>query len=33
RRAGAPCRVCGTPILTAEMDARNLFWCPSCQIR
>ncbi|MFT9663211.1 Fpg/Nei family DNA glycosylase [Mycobacteroides abscessus subsp. abscessus] len=32
RRAGAPCRVCGTPILTAEMDARNLFWCPSCQI-
>nr|WP_199340246.1 Fpg/Nei family DNA glycosylase [Mycobacteroides chelonae] len=31
RRAGAPCRVCGTPILTAEMDARNLFWCPSCQ--
>ncbi|MUM16183.1 Fpg/Nei family DNA glycosylase [Mycobacterium sp. CBMA271] len=33
RRAGSPCRVCGTPVLTAALDARNLFWCPSCQIR
>ncbi len=31
RRAGEPCRICGTAILTAVMVARNLFWCPSCQ--
>lgn len=31
RRAGEPCRVCATPILTAELDGRNLFWCPTCQ--
>lgn len=31
RRAGAPCRVCGTTILTSVMEGRNLFWCPSCQ--
>ncbi|CAN5567479.1 Fpg/Nei family DNA glycosylase [soil metagenome] len=31
RRAGLPCRVCGTPIETATMSARNLFWCPTCQ--
>ena len=31
RRAGEPCRVCGTPVRTAELEGRNLFWCPSCQ--
>lgn len=32
RRAGEPCRVCGTPILTEVMEGRNLFWCPNCQV-
>ncbi|MHA3020524.1 Fpg/Nei family DNA glycosylase [Mycobacterium sp. BMJ-28] len=31
RRAGDPCRVCGTAVRTAELEARNVFWCPSCQ--
>ncbi|MBD0322120.1 MAG: Fpg/Nei family DNA glycosylase [Aldersonia sp.] len=31
RRAGAPCRICGTPIAHAELEGRNLFWCPQCQ--
>ncbi|MDT5013044.1 MAG: endonuclease [Mycobacterium sp.] len=31
RRAGDPCRVCGTPVLTAVLEARNVFWCPTCQ--
>lgn len=31
RRAGEPCRLCGTTVLTAEMEGRNLFWCPGCQ--
>jgi endonuclease VIII len=31
RRAGLPCRRCGTEIRTAVMVARNLFWCPVCQ--
>ena len=31
RRTGLPCRVCGTPISTAPLLARNLYWCPSCQ--
>ncbi len=31
RRTGEPCRVCGTPIATAVMAGRNLFWCPVCQ--
>ena len=31
RRAGEPCRLCGTRIRTAEMEGRNLFWCPGCQ--
>ncbi|HWT33804.1 MAG TPA: DNA-formamidopyrimidine glycosylase family protein [Microbacterium sp.] len=30
-RAGLPCRVCGTPIVVEEMQARKLYWCPSCQ--
>lgn len=31
RRAGLACRVCGTPVATEVMAARNLFWCPGCQ--
>jgi formamidopyrimidine-DNA glycosylase len=33
RRAGLPCRVCGTTIRTEPMADRNLFWCPRCQRR
>jgi endonuclease-8 len=31
KRTGEPCRRCGTPVLTAEMAARNVYWCPQCQ--
>jgi formamidopyrimidine-DNA glycosylase len=31
RRAGLPCRMCGTEIVVEQMAGRNLFWCPSCQ--
>ncbi len=31
RRAGEPCRVCGTPVLTSVLEGRNVFWCPICQ--
>lgn len=31
RRTGESCRVCGTPVRTAVMEARNLYWCPTCQ--
>jgi endonuclease-8 len=31
RRAGLPCRVCGTEVRTEVLAGRNLFWCPSCQ--
>lgn len=31
RRAGDPCRLCGTTVRTAELEGRNVFWCPSCQ--
>ncbi|UNS97018.1 Fpg/Nei family DNA glycosylase [Streptomyces tubbatahanensis] len=31
RRAGQPCLVCGSPVATGELAARNLFWCPHCQ--
>ncbi len=31
RRTGLPCRICGTPVRTEVMVARNLFWCPTCQ--
>lgn len=33
RRAGLPCRRCGTPVATTVLAGRNLFWCPSCQQR
>ncbi len=32
RRAGEACRVCGATVRTAELEARNLFWCPDCQV-
>ncbi|MGW2558895.1 Fpg/Nei family DNA glycosylase [Streptomyces sp. NPDC001514] len=31
RRAAQPCHICGGEIRTADLAARNLFWCPSCQ--
>ncbi|WP_434994076.1 Fpg/Nei family DNA glycosylase [Arthrobacter sp. Ld5] len=31
KRTGQPCRRCETPILTAVMAARNVYWCPRCQ--
>jgi formamidopyrimidine-DNA glycosylase len=31
RRAGLPCRVCGTEVRTEMLVGRNLYWCPSCQ--
>lgn len=31
RRAGMPCHVCGTEVLTQVLAGRNLFWCPTCQ--
>ncbi|MCX4667207.1 Fpg/Nei family DNA glycosylase [Streptomyces sp. NBC_01381] len=31
RRATMPCHICGGEIRTADLAARNLFWCPQCQ--
>jgi formamidopyrimidine-DNA glycosylase len=31
RRAGQPCRVCGTDIVMDIMEARKLYFCPLCQ--
>ena len=31
RRAGEPCRLCGTRVSTAVMEGRSLFWCNGCQ--
>ena len=31
RRAGLPCRLCGTAVGTAVLAARNLYWCGVCQ--
>jgi endonuclease-8 len=31
RRAGDPCRVCGTRVRTQELAGRNLYWCSRCQ--
>jgi endonuclease VIII len=33
RRHGQACLVCGGPVRTAELQGRNLFWCPRCQRR
>lgn len=30
-RTGAPCRLCGTPIAMKDLQARKLYWCPTCQ--
>jgi len=32
RRTGEPCLVCRTPIAHEAHLARNLFWCPRCQV-
>ena len=32
-RAGAPCRVCGEPVLAEPMGGRTLYWCARCQTR
>lgn len=31
RRATQPCHICDSGIRTADLAARNLFWCPTCQ--
>lgn len=31
RRTGQACRICGNAVVTAELAARNLYWCPHCQ--
>lgn len=31
RRAGLPCRTCGTRIVVELAAARKLYWCPACQ--
>ncbi|MET3859479.1 endonuclease-8 [Dietzia sp. 2505] len=31
QRDGWACRVCGDGIRSAAMEARTLFWCPTCQ--
>ena len=31
RRAGLPCLLCGTEVRIADLQGRNLYWCPSCQ--
>ncbi|MFE6972974.1 Fpg/Nei family DNA glycosylase [Streptomyces sp. NPDC057682] len=33
RRARQACHICGGEIRTADLAARNLFWCPGCQTR
>ncbi len=30
-RTGLPCRRCGTPVASAELAARTVYWCPVCQ--
>ena len=31
RRTDLPCRVCGTPVRSAQLAARRVYWCPRCQ--
>ncbi|MGA4508423.1 Fpg/Nei family DNA glycosylase [Propionibacteriaceae bacterium G1746] len=33
RRTGQPCHVCGTPVKSAIVESRNLYWCSTCQRR
>ena len=30
-RAGEPCRVCGTPVVSGKHGQRSTYWCPHCQ--
>ncbi|OON38422.1 DNA-formamidopyrimidine glycosylase [Izhakiella australiensis] len=30
-RAGEPCRVCATPLLSGKHGQRSTYWCPHCQ--
>lgn len=32
KRQGKPCRRCGELILAADIDGRNAWWCPTCQL-
>lgn len=31
RRHGQPCFLCGTKVMKADLEGRNLYWCPVCQ--
>lgn len=31
RRDGRPCLICGTEVQVADLQGRNLYWCPGCQ--
>ncbi|MDO8309636.1 MAG: DNA-formamidopyrimidine glycosylase family protein [Actinomycetota bacterium] len=31
RRTGRPCLACGTPVASADLNGRTLYWCPGCQ--
>jgi endonuclease VIII len=31
RRDGQPCLVCRADVLVADLQGRNLYWCPACQ--
>ena len=33
RRAGEPCRVCGSAVRVRDLQGRNLYWCARCQPR
>jgi endonuclease VIII len=33
RRAGEPCRTCGTRVRVRDLQGRNLYWCSRCQPR
>ncbi len=32
RRAGEPAGCVRPPVRTAELEGRNVFWCPTCQV-
>jgi formamidopyrimidine-DNA glycosylase len=32
RRAGRECYLCDSEVLIADMQGRNLYWCPACQM-
>ncbi|MEM6931907.1 MAG: DNA-formamidopyrimidine glycosylase family protein [Myxococcota bacterium] len=31
KRDGLPCRTCGTPIESGDLNGRTTYWCPTCQ--